>query len=161
MNQITNSSTGMLGMSYGIGTQTEYGNPLRIGVSYLASQFESRGLPTTNGHGIEYWAFSDIPITNEQTLRLFGKYFEGDNFFASRGDPLYQFDQYSQLGFDWVKSVNGDLDLEFGFVGQYADNTSMNTFQINLAWQSGFRLVNTKHQQQKFDFEPLPENSSQ
>ena len=161
MNQIINSSSGMLGMSYGFGQQTEYGNPIRIGVSYLGSEYEERGMATTTGHGVEYWVYSDIVRWEGQTLRLFGKYFDGDNFFASRGDPLYRFDQYSQFGFDWVKSVNGDLDLEFGYVGQYADDTSMNTFQINLAWQYGFWLINTNQRSPAFVFEPLPENVEQ
>jgi len=161
MNQIINSSSGMLGLSYGFGPQTEYGNPLRIGVSYVGSELEERGMPTTTGQGTEYWVFSDICFSNEQTLRLFGKYFDGDSFFASRGDPHYRFDQYSQLGFDWVKSVSADLDLEFGFVGQWADDTFMNTFQINLAWQYGVWLGNVRQRAREFVFEPFPEDAAQ
>lgn len=156
MNQVINSSTVMLGASYGWGPQSEYGNPLRIGVSYLGSEFEERGMPTTTGTGIEYWVFSDISFCRDQTLRLFGKHFEGSNFYAQRGDPLYRFDQYSQVGFDWVKTVEGGLDLEFGFVGQFADDTFMNTFQINLAWQYGFWLNNTQCYDE-IAFESLPE----
>lgn len=142
MGQVANNSTGMLGLSYGFGSQSVDGGRIRVGASFLGSHFESRTSPTTSGQGIEYWGRIDVPLKPHNKLRLFGRHFDGDQYFAVRGDPLYQFDQYSQLGFDWIHSIAGNLDLEIGFVGQYADDTFMNTYQINFVWQNRFYLLN-------------------
>lgn len=142
MGQVANNSTGMMGLSYGFGSESVEGGVVRVGASFLASHFESRTTPTTSGQGVEYWTLIDVPLESDNMLRLFGRYFNGDRYFSVRGDPLYQFDEYSQLGFDWINSVNGNLDLEIGFVGQYADDTFMNTYQINLVWQNRFFLTN-------------------
>ena len=157
MGQVANNSTGMLGLSYGFGPDSVEGGCLRFGARFLASRFESRTVPATSGNGMEYWTKIAIPLEGDQTIWLFGRHFEGDQFFSVRGDPLYRFDQYSQLGFDWVKSVGGNLDLELGFVGQYADDTFMNTYQINLLWQNRFRLTNVCCDQPVYDFDSIPD----
>jgi len=142
MGQVANNSTGMLGLSYGFGPDTVDGEMFRLGASFLASHFESRTTPTTSGQGVEYWTRINVPLQPKNRLRLFGRYFDGDQYFSVRGDPLYRFDEYSQLGFDWISSIDGNLDLEVGFVGQYADDAFMNTYQINFVWQNRFFLTN-------------------
>ncbi len=141
MGQVANNSTGMLGLSIGLGPESDQGHRLRIGTRYLASHFESRTVAATSGQGVEYWARYDLPLEG-QLFRIFGRHYDGDQFLSVRGDPLYRFDQYSQFGFDWVKPVRNNLELELGFVGQHADDTFMNTYQINFVWQNRFRLTN-------------------
>lgn len=139
---VSNNSTAMLGLSYG--SLSDFGRQMgfRFGSSFLVSSFESRTAPTLTGNGVEYWMHADIPVDVDQTVRIFAKHFLGSNYFSLRGDPLYQFDSYTQCGFDWVKTIMPNTELELGFVAQVADDSFMNTFQVNLVWQNGFRLRN-------------------
>jgi hypothetical protein len=157
MGQVANNSTGMFGLSYGFGSDQVEGGVVRLGARYLASHFESRTMPTRSGQGMEYFTWINVPLEINDRLRLFGRYFEGDEYFSVRGDPLYRFDDYSQLGFDWIHSIQGNLDLEIGFVGQYADDTFMNTYQINFVWQNRFFLTNRGCEERM----PVSESSSE
>lgn len=139
---VSNNSTAMLGLSFGSFDEFDQEIGFRIGSSFLVSNFESRSAPTATGNGVEYWMHVDLPLEIDQNLRVFAKHFQGDNYFSLRGDPLYQFDSYTQCGFDWVKTIMPNTELELGFVGQVADGAFMNTFQVNLVWQNGFRLGN-------------------
>lgn len=143
---VSNNSTAMLGLSYGSLSDFDQQIGFRIGSSFLVSNFESRTAPTSTGNGVEYWVNVDIPMDVDQTARIFAKHFQGDNYFSLRGDPLYQFDSYTQCGFDWVKTIMPNTELELGFVAQLADGAFMNTFQVNLVWQNGFRLQNFQPQ---------------
>ncbi len=142
MNQIINNSTGMLGLSLGIISDVNDEYIARVGANFLATNFESRTEPNSSGQGIEYWSTVDLLDSDIYQLQLFGRHFDGDQLYSLRGDPLYQFNQYSQLGFNWVATMTGNLNLEFGFVGQYADDTLMNTYQINFVWSNRFRCFN-------------------
>jgi|GEM_PF-1299316 len=144
MSMVSNSSSGMLGASLGLGPEAWPDYPVRLGASFLASQFEARGSPTTSGNGVEVWLGVYLPVPENQIVQLFAKHFEGDQFFAVQGDPLYAFDRYSQAGIDWVIFASPNLDVETGFVGQYADDTFMNTFRINLLWHNRYVLTNTR-----------------
>ena len=140
-NTVINNATGMVGLSLGLGPENAFGDWIRTGVSFLVSRFESRNDPDFNGNGVEFWVRSDWELAANHWLRVYGKHFEGDDFFARQGDPLYQFDQYTQLGLDWVSQLSNQLDFEFGIVGQRVDDEWMNTYRINFSWRHPFYLT--------------------
>ena len=142
-NTVINNATGMVGLSIGVGPQNQFGDLFRTGISFLVSRFESRNATNFSGNGLEFWIRSDVELAPNHWVRWFAKHFEGDDFFARQGDPLYQFDQYTQLGVDWVANLSTQLDFEFGIVGQRADDEWMNTYRINFAWRNQAQLSQT------------------
>lgn len=141
-NLVENNVSGMLGFSLGFGEPWSSDTAGRIGVDYLLGVDEDDDF----GDGIEYWARYDLPRDDTRWLRLFAKHFSGSDFHARRGDPLYQFDNYSQAGANVVCWWDSQLQLEAGFVGQIVDGTFMHTYQIHLAWGGRFRLGHLPNQ---------------
>jgi hypothetical protein len=144
--QIANSSSWLVGVSYGSAGDTRFGQ-VRAGANYIGSHFESRTAATTDGSGVEYWLRCSVPFDASNQVNVFAKHYEGNGLFSLLGDPLYRFDQYSQVGFDWLMRLRGGVGVEFGIVGQHVDNTFMNTYRINFVWQDRFRLTNLRHRQ--------------
>jgi hypothetical protein len=99
-------------------------------------------MPEQRGAGHEVFAAMDIHPKSNIFLRFHGSYFDGDEFLARRGDPLYGLDKYGQLGAAAVFSLPAGLRIETGIVGQYNndhdDDLTNYTFQINLTWGEAF-----------------------
>ena len=132
------------GASYGFvhPLDLDFIDELRIGGNYLYSIDQVRGIPEQHGVGYEFLATMDIHPTSNIFLRFHGSYFDGDEFLARRGDPLYGLDEYGQLGAVSVFSLPAGLCIETGIVGQYNndndDDLTNYTFQINLTWGEAF-----------------------
>lgn len=141
--QVANSTSWMAGVSYGPGRHTRIGK-IRGGANYLGSHFDSRTIAASSGGGVEYWLRCSMPVDELTQVNLFGKHYDGDGLFSVLGDPLYRFDRYSQIGVDWKMRLKNGAGIELGFVGQYADDTFMNTYRINFIWQERIQLTNLR-----------------
>jgi hypothetical protein len=134
------------GASYGFARPfgIEFMDELRIGANYLYSIDERRNKHTQYGNGYEFFAKMDTKPHSNIFLRLHGSYFDGDDFLASRGDPLYGLDKYGQLGAVAIYSLPAGLRIETGIVGQYNDENGdelLNyTYQINFTWGEAFAM---------------------
>lgn len=144
--RIENNLALLVGASCGFAhpLDLDFLDEVRIGVNYLYSTDERRGLPELHGDGYEFFTTMDVHPLSNIFLRFHGSYFDSEEFLARRGDPLYGLDKYAQLGAVAIYSLAAGLRIETGIVGQYntdADNDDdlLNySFQINFIWGEGF-----------------------
>jgi hypothetical protein len=113
---------------------------VRLGGSYFFSSDDVRGRARETGTAWEARASFDYALMENAKIRVHGGYFEGDDFFARRGDPLYSLDEYAQAGVTSLFSIGEDLRLETGIVYQVNDADSNYTFMINLSLGQAFEV---------------------
>ncbi len=82
--------------------------------------------------------------TPQSLLRLYGSAYQGHDFVAWLGDPLYSRDSYAQLGFDLVMWLRGNFRMEWGFENQWVDGRWMNTYQVNFVWGEAFHCLSRR-----------------
>jgi hypothetical protein len=138
--RVENNRTLMTGVSYGIPGQAiqQTIREIRLGIHALHS-YDELSNPKT-GHGVEYSVRCDSYPRENLLLRLFGSHFTGSDYSSWRGDPLYQIDQYSQIGLKSLYAHASGFSLETGIVGQYAENLFNYTFMVNFIWGQAFRF---------------------
>ena len=90
-------------------------------------------------------------IPPRSLLRLYGSSYQGNNFIAWLGDPLYSSNTYAQAGFDLVLWMRGNFRTEWGFENQWVNGKWMNTYQVNFVWGASFHCLS---RQPLFDNDP-------
>ena len=139
-NQVLNNRTLLGSVSYGMSVNTMLApiKEVRMGASYLQSYNELHS--PDNGHGIELSIRCDTYPSDNMLIRIFGSHFKGSQYSSWRGDPLYQFNKYSQIGCTSLYTHPSGMSLEASVVGQYAENLFNYTFMLNLIWGKTFKL---------------------
>ncbi len=135
---------------FSVGTRKPLGwdacEELRLGYSWLYSRDENDHAGLVKGYGRAYSAHVDFRVLQHFIIRGFGEIYDGDGFYTTLGDPLYQLDKYNQLGTNLLFNVGGDhLFIEAGFVNQYTDDVSNLTYQVSMVWGDGFKLASIKN----------------
>jgi uncharacterized protein DUF1207 len=144
-NRVANNAQFLAGASYGVPLPWLFDSQLRGGGYYLSGyQTEDVGIPASNGSGVEGALQLDVFPTDQSVLRLSAKQYTGDGRYASRGDPLYNKDRYSQFGFSLVLGESHGIRTEIGVVGQLVDGVFMNTSQLHVLWGDVFPLANIR-----------------
>lgn len=114
---------------------------IRAGYSWLYSRDENDHSGLVKGYGRSYTAHADFRILQHFRIRGFGEIFDGDDFVATLGDPLYRLDKYNQLGTNLLFNLAGEnLFMEVGFVKQFTDDERNLTYQVNMVWGDAFSL---------------------
>jgi len=112
---------------------------LRAGAWYCYSRDETNSSRLVEGYGRDYLLSADLRMLPHVLLRPFAGVFRGDDFIATRGDPLYFLDEYSQLGGNLLFSLaGGDLGVEAGFVKQWTDGVDNLSYQLCFVWGQAF-----------------------
>ncbi len=138
----------LLGGSYGFDPGTNFPSlniieEIRLAGSYLYDKDvpdDESTLDKSTGSGFEARITFDLKPKKNINVHLFGSYFNGDDLIARAGDPLYSFDNYSQIGTNVFFNLPAGLRMEFGFAGQFVEGRFAHTGQIHLSWGKGFTL---------------------
>jgi hypothetical protein len=140
--RVENNISALAGGSYGF--RNPFGftavDEVRVGAHYLFSYDEGRGLPELTGNGYEVRAAIDTHPLESLLVRVNGSWFAGWDILARRGDPLYWFPDYGQLGLSAVWKLPAGLRIEAGVVGQWTEGNFNNTYLLAFTWGQGFRL---------------------
>lgn len=138
--RVENNRTLLAGVSYGCPGKTiqQTTEEIRLGVHILYSHDELSN--PNNGHGVELSVHCDSYPKENLLLRVFGSHFNGSDYSSWRGDPLYKFNEYSQIGFKSLYTHASGFSLEAGIVGQYAGNLFNYTFMVNFIWGQAFKF---------------------
>jgi hypothetical protein len=140
--RVEDNVAGLAGASYGwrapLGLRAV--DEVRVGAHYLFAHDEGRGLPDLDGDGYEVRAALDAHPLERLLVRVNGSWFSGSDLLAERGDPLYWFPDYGQLGLSAVWILPAGLRIEAGVVGQWNEGTFNNTYLLAFTWGQGFRL---------------------
>jgi hypothetical protein len=141
-NRVEHNLTLLAGGSYGFTEPFGLGgiDEARVGGRYLHSWEGGRNLPNESGNGWEVFAQADANPWRESILRIYGSYFQGADFYAERGDPLYTLDEYGQLGFKWIVPVAQDFRFEAGVVFQLGESQFNGSFLLGFAWGQAFAV---------------------
>jgi hypothetical protein len=143
-----NQIAGYAGGSFGTqGTdwfaQDSWIQDIRVHGGYFVSS--DSALADKHGTGWEIGASADLQVCERALVHPFVSYFRGDNFSAVRGDILYSnYKRYAQGGVNLVFKLPAGLCAEAGLVMQPSDNDLNYSFQINLVWGRGFKLLTPK-----------------
>lgn len=113
---------------------------LRVGAHYFHVLDDGRNRNFSVGRGWEAIVSLDTQPWERVGVRYHASYFEGDEFVALRGDPLYQLGDYTQLGGTVIAALPGALRLEGGVVLQYGQGVFNGSFLINLVWGTPFPI---------------------
>jgi hypothetical protein len=137
-----NNYAALAGGSYGFRNPFGLGavDELRVGAHYLFSHDEARGAPDLDGNGYEVGATLDLHPLESLLVRVNGSWFAGWDILAERGDPLYWFSDYAQLGLSAVWKLPAGLRIEAGIVGQWNDGIFNNTYLLAFSWGQAFRV---------------------
>ena len=127
------------GGSYGI-TLGQWVPQVRAGVYYLYGSDDTRDTDLVTGSGIEGRLTVDIAPHDDFVVRLFASHFDGEDIVPRRGDPLYAFDNYTQVGSQILYEHPSGALLELGGLGQWSEGTFNTTYFLNIAWGRGFEL---------------------
>ncbi len=148
-NRVENNPVFMGGASYGIpGTRVSESltwiEDARVGASAFWSRDDTlaarTGTSDKTGTAWEVAANVDTRPSEKVLLRFFGGYFDGDNFSALRGDPLYGLDHYGQIGSTAVFALPGGLHAEAMVVLQKNEDRTNYSFAVNLTWGKGWGI---------------------
>ena len=107
---------------------------IRAGAHYFHVLDDGRDRNDSVGHGWEAIVSLDTQPWEHVGLRYHASYFDGDEFVALRGDPLYRLGDYAQLGGTVIAELPGALRMEGGVVFQYGQGVFNGSFLINLVW---------------------------
>ena len=110
----------------------------RLGVNGLWNVDHKRNEPEQKGQGIETFGTLDSAVFARSKLRFFTSYFDGQDFHADLGDPLYRLDRYAQFGLDWILRATRSLRIEVGYVLQWTDNMTNYSYLVNFVWDEAF-----------------------
>ncbi|MCP4292379.1 MAG: hypothetical protein GY780_11170 [bacterium] len=118
---------------------------IRLSYRWMYSREENDHTDLAKGYGRSFSAHSDFRIQPYFVIRAFAEVFNGDGFVATLGDPLFQLDEYNQIGCNLLFNVaDNRLHIEAGFVKQYtADDVNL-TYQLSMVWNDGFSLGRIK-----------------
>jgi hypothetical protein len=111
---------------------------LRVGAHYFHVLDDGRNRNFSTGRGWEAVASLDTQPWERVGVRVHASYFDGDEFVALRGDPLYRLGDYSQVGGTVITELPGALRLEGGVVFQYGQGVFNGSFLIKLVWGQAF-----------------------
>ncbi|MDH3601689.1 MAG: hypothetical protein OEU26_18930 [Candidatus Tectomicrobia bacterium] len=112
----------------------------RIGGAYFYSSEDINDMPRLTGEAWEVRGNLDLSPIDWTWVRLHIGYFNGNDFLARRGDPLYGLDDYVQGGITALVGMGSDLRIEAGFVIQDNDGNTNYTFQVNVSWGNAFNF---------------------
>ncbi|MEQ9315251.1 MAG: hypothetical protein RLN72_05320, partial [Henriciella sp.] len=98
--RVDNNFVGLIGAS--VGASELFGleavEDVRIGAAALFSSDDTRQTDPEEGSGYEISGEMILRTSDRTKVRLHAAYFDGEDFFSRRGDPLYNFEDYAQLG---------------------------------------------------------------
>lgn len=118
----------------------EWIEDLRAGAYYFHVLDDGRDRDFSTGRGWEAIVRLDTQPWDRVGVRYHASYFDGDEFVALRGDPLYQLGDYTQVGGTVIAELTGALRLEGGVVLQYGQGVFNGSFLINLVWGQPFPI---------------------
>lgn len=113
-------------------------NDLRFRADYLSSSDSTLSPSTENGDGYEIGVSGDWSLNQKTRLTLNASHFSGSEFYSRDGDPLYQLDNYSQVGVTSLFSLDPEFLIETGLTGQMAEDKFNFSFMVNFLWGHGF-----------------------
>ena len=111
---------------------------LRAGLNGFYSVRDRKGESATNGSGVEAYLQADADLTDRLRTRLGAGYFNGSDYTAPKGDPLYQFDDYTWARGSFVWDLGRGVAAETGLTLQNAAGNTNYTANINLTLNSAF-----------------------
>lgn len=137
-----------LGGSIGVGDALAWAfiDELRVGGHFLWSHDKVRDQPNQTGTGWRVKGVIESRPLAPLLLRLNGQYFRGDDFLARRGDPLYSFEDYGQIGLNSVWTLPAGLRIEAGLSGLFNDGQFNHVYQVAFTWgyAFGFDFINPR-----------------
>lgn len=148
-NRVENNPAFMGGASYGIpGKRVSdslwWIEDARLGASAFFSHDDTIPARTGNsdktGSAWEIAANIDTRPSEKVLLRFFGGYFDGDNYSARRGDPLYSLDSYGQIGSSAIFELPAGLRAEAMVVLQRNEDRTNYSFAVNVTWGKGWHI---------------------
>ena len=111
---------------------------LRIGAAAFYSSDDTKQTDQVNGDAWEVSAVMDLRPSDGTLVRIDASYFNGSDYLARRGDPLYTLEDYAQLGATGIWSLGENGRIEAGAVWQGTEDHSNYTAQVNLIWGTAF-----------------------
>lgn len=111
---------------------------VRLAGRFLYATKSGRDLNRETGMGWEVELISVLPIDATIEGRIHASYFRGNDLILERGDPLYQLDEYAQLGGTLVFHPARGLAVETGILGQWTDDELNFTYRVNFMWGEAF-----------------------
>ncbi len=111
---------------------------LRVGGRFLHSRKSGRDIDSKSGTGWEVETVAVVPVNRTTEGRIHASYFRGDDLVLERGDPLYQLEDYAQLGGTLVFQPLRGLAIETGILGQWTDDELNFTYRVNFMWGEAF-----------------------
>lgn len=138
--RVDNNFAVMAGGSVGTGPLYDYDliEDARLGAQAFFSSDDTRTTDPEEGSGWEIDGELILAPSETSKVRLHAAYFNGSDYFSRRGDPLYNFDDYAQLGASGLWRVGENVNLEVGAVAQQNDGTTNWTALINLTFGTAF-----------------------
>ena len=128
------------GLSWG--TKNPFGlsrlSHIRLRADYLSSTDSTRPTPSENGEGVEVGLFAEFLLNEKVKLITHGSHYSGSDFYSLEGDPLYQLDNYSQVGLTSIFTLDKGLAIETGATGQITDDAFNFSMMVNFVWGHGF-----------------------
>ena len=140
--QVDDNFVGRIGGSVGVSEPggIRWIEDLRLGVHGLGSSFSTKDTDSVTSSGVEVKAEAELAPNDSTRLRVHGSFYSGDGLIAERGDPLYGFDEYAQLGASAVWSLGENLQIEAGGAAQHANEQLNWSALISLSWGATFDL---------------------
>ncbi|MDX2130464.1 MAG: hypothetical protein SFY69_00235 [Planctomycetota bacterium] len=142
--RVENRVAGLIGASFGLMGSTIFEDrpkwleDVRVGGAILASHDDT--LAEETGSGWEVSAHIDTRPAEFVMVRGFASHFSGSDFSGARGDPLYQFDDYTQGGVTAFWTPGEGFRIETTAVLQHAESELNYTFAVNLVWGRAFTV---------------------
>lgn len=138
--RVENNLAVMAGMSWGFAQDLDIDliEDLRIGASAFYSSDDTKQTDQVNGDAWEVSAVMDLRPSEGTLVRIDASYFNGSDYLARRGDPLYTLEDYAQLGATGIWSLGENGRIEAGAVWQGTEDHSNYTAQVNLIWGTAF-----------------------
>jgi hypothetical protein len=138
--RVDNNFTIMAGGSVGTGEWTDFDliEDARLGAHAFFSSDDTRTTDPEEGDGYEVNGELILRPSERTRVRLAASYFDGNEYFSQRGDPLYNFDDYAQLGAAGLWRVGDNINIEAGAVAQQNDGQTNWTALINLTFGTAF-----------------------
>ncbi len=121
--RVDDNYAGLLGASVGVGNALGWDTieDVRLRGAAIFSSENTKDAPSTDGDGWEVGANVDLRVSDSTLVRLDASYYSGEDLNAQRGDALYRFDDYGQLGAAAVWNFGPNMNIEFGAAYQRSD----------------------------------------
>jgi len=131
----------VVGTSWGVDSIDGVGalSGFRLGAHALYTRDSGRDIDSETGTGWEVAGSLDFNLPFDILARVDASYYSGDDLRATRGDTLYQLDDYTQLGGVLVFSPMTGLQFETGVVGQHTDSELNFSYWVNISWGGAFK----------------------